>query len=246
MAKKQMRTIDTINAEIATHHKSLKQLAADKAKAEITLKYLPSDENKRQFDHLLSLMIELEITINELQDEKTQLLESDRKKARDDLRQYRLNQAEDLLAELVLPGSNPRIHLTLITGMAEKLQFSLISGEDYFLWLQAQSINEERDIAMKSTLPNLGDTTKRFEDLRNEREEMEVWMAALRTLFDRIAPEVTTDSFKPVFLRRTDEQIKQALDKRDNERLEQRRAQREELKRAQADILAIEKGAAVR
>lgn len=236
-----------IETNLRELNKTKEGLIKEKLRLEIKMQYAtdPTQYNE-QIDIITDEIVELDIKIQEGQAELDKIIATERNAAIERLREQRMKDARAKADEFNLPTGNSNIAILCIKGMAEKLQYQIIAGEDRLFNLQQLALREDADANNDSTLPNLGDHRKRYEDAIEEQEEIETLIGALRVLFDQTAPAVETDTYKPVFLRQSDEQLRQSIDKRANERLIKQRAEREKLIEASRDQHKIERAAAIR
>lgn len=240
------RKTEELAQDIQNAKRGLKAIAADLQRAQMTLKYRPRDEKaKATVAQLEEMAIDTETEIAQLEDEYNHALKAEQDQVRQNLRRELLRQADDLRQDIVLPGDNLRIRLMYITGAAANLQYQLVAGEDYYLYLLARVQEDDSSTTPDMTIYST-EEKERFYELQRERELMEIHMAYLRTEFDRIAPEMTNETFKPVFLRQTDEQLKNSLAMAREKRFNERREEAERRKEAVKHIHALESSAKIR
>lgn len=243
-ANASMRDPKEIAQEMADTRRAIKSIENDLLRAKITLKHRPRDTKVRdQIEQLEDLLIDTETQLALLQDEHQLVLKQQQNKVILNLKQKLLEQARELGRDIVLPGDTTHTGLMIrymyITGAAEKLQFRIVTGEDYFLYLQSRVQEDDQ-----SALPDMTTVTQeekdRYYEMQHERELMEVHMAYLRMEYDAIAHRVKSDTFKAPFLRQTDEQLKASLQQRQEEKAEQRRIESEQRKEAMREMNALD------
>lgn len=218
---------------------NIKELQKVLAKANSKLKHQPdSSEYQAERDAAVEQIADAEYLlqehIQEVQDIETRMTEQQIRHRRDEL----LEQAKHY--SISVPMDNPIVACQMLSAIASNLQYQYCSSRDYYESLLARAHGgrqfgtETGGEISDAPVPEVGaDLQDQIDDLRQRREYIQMLRFVAEREFKHAEAEIPADSnFQPKLLFRTDAEVYEMIDRRNEERMEQRRREREQAKEA--------------
>lgn len=244
--------IDTTNAAFENAKSALtalyvskKELKVEIRRVETGLKYRPNDEKEAELEGMISAIVELDIAIEDARS-VVEAAEKDKQQAAVTIMEAELVETSKSI-QIDLGFSiedNAELAARLLGSMASSIQYSLESGQPYFIRLTQKVYNRTFGSNNEAgSEDGMGEFGRGSEDqlaaLTEERSMQKAYMFALKREYDTAyACRDTNKSWFPKFLNRTNKQVGSQIAEREAKRYEAFAASQVALKKETAKHLA--------
>ena len=230
--------IEQLQTALLARHKQLKEAKRDLRSAETKLKYSPDRQDlKDEVDLALDTIGELEVGIGELQEEIVEAERMQRIEAASKLREQAIEESDNL--HFAVPDDDPILACQMLAAVAERLQYQYCSMQGYYESLigkvyLARRFGEDGghyggtdDPAPEISRSDIDELDR----IEKQRGHILSCRFAVERSFRKAEENIPADSsYRPVLLRKNDEQRAQELADMRERRWQQQREQQKAAK----------------